>query len=556
MPTLQSQIRTSSDEYRDNRRQMLDLVAELRRLEESVRAHGDRAAEKFERRGQLPPRRRLAELLDPGSPFVELSTLAGLGMHDDDGDAEGKQGAMGGSSIAGIGTVSGVRCAILISDSAIKGGAISPMGLQKNLRLQQIALENRLPMLNLVESAGANLNYQSELFVPGGRVFANLARLSAAGIPVITIVHGSSTAGGAYLPGLSDVVIMVRQRAKVFLAGGPLVKAALGEDADEEELGGADMHATIAGTAELVAECDGHALELLRDVLAGLPWDRDPEAPGAGAAPLYDPDELCGVVPVDYRRPYDCREVVARLVDASEFLEFKPGYGMHTVCGRARLDGLEIGVLGNNGPIDPDGATKAAHFIQLCSQQGVPLVYLQNTTGYLVGTAAEQAGMVKHGSKMIQAVSNATVPQLTLQIGASFGAGNYGMCGRAYDPRFLFSWPNARIAVMGGEQAADVLAIVSRGKMLRQAKAAGIDPRDEAFAPQRQAAEQKIEAMRQGVISQIDRESTAFFSTAHLWDDGLIDPRDSRRVLSYCLRVCREGDARTTRPVSFGVARM
>ena len=555
MPSLQSQVRTASDEYRENRRQMLDLVAELRRLEGNVRAHGDRAAEKFARRGQLAPRRRLAELLDPGSPFVELSTLAGLGMHDDDGD----QNVIGGSSIAGLGTVSGVRCAILISDSAIKGGAISPMGLEKNLRLQQIALENRLPMLHLIESAGANLNYQSELFVKGGRIFANLARLSAKGLPVITVVHGSSTAGGAYLPGLSDVAIMVRGRAKVFLAGGPLVKAALGEDADEEKLGGADMHATVSGTAELVAEDDGHALELLRDVLAGLPWDRatrDPEAPGAGEAPLYDPDELCGVVPVDYRRPYDCREVVARLVDASEFLEFKPGYGLHTVCGRARLDGIEIGVLGNNGPIDPDGATKAAHFIQLCSQQGVPLLYLQNTTGYLVGTAAEQAGMVKHGSKMIQAVSNATVPQLTLQIGASFGAGNYGMCGRAYDPRFLFSWPNARIAVMGGEQAADVLAIVSRGKMLRQAKAAGIDPADEAFAPQRQAATQKIEVMRQGVIQQIDRESTAFFSTARLWDDGLIDPRDSRRVLAYCLRVCREGDSRRTRPVSFGVARM
>ena len=552
MPPLSSQIRTASDEYRQNRRQMLDLVSELRRLEGNVRAHGERAAEKFARRGQLPPRRRLAELLDPGSPFVELSTLAGLGMHDDDGD----QNVMGGSSIAGVGTVSGVRCAILISDSAIKGGAISPMGLEKNLRLQQIARENKLPLLNLVESAGANLNYQSEIFIDGGRIFANLARLSAEGIPVLTVVHGSSTAGGAYLPGLSDVVIMVRKRAKVFLAGGPLVKAALGEDADEEELGGADMHATATGTAELVAEDDGHALELLRDVLAGLPWDRETGASGSGAAPLYDPDELCGVVPVDYRRPYESREVIARLVDGSELLEFKPGYGIHTVCGRARLDGIEVGLVANNGPIDPDGATKTAHFIQVCSQQGVPLVYLQNTTGYLVGTAAERAGMVKHGSKMIQAVSNASVPQLTLQIGASFGAGNYGMCGRAYDPRFLFSWPNARIAVMGGEQAADVLAIVSRGKMVRQAQAAGIDPADEAFAPQRQAAEQKIEAMRQGVIGQIDRESTALFATARLWDDGLIDPRDSRHMLAYCLRICGEGDARRTRPVSFGVARM
>ncbi|MDA8016676.1 MAG: acyl-CoA carboxylase subunit beta [Thermoanaerobaculia bacterium] len=552
MPPIQSQVRTSSDGYLENRRQMLELVAELRRLEGNVRAHGERAAEKFARRGQLPPHRRLAELLDPGSPFVELSTLAGLGMHDDDGDA----GAMGGSSIAGIGSVSGVRCAILISDSAIKGGAISPMGLQKNLRLQQIALENKLPLLHLVESAGANLNYQSEIFVEGGRIFANLARLSARGIPVLTVVHGSSTAGGAYLPGLSDVVVMVRGRAKVFLAGGPLVKAALGEEADEEELGGAEMHATVTGTAELLADDDGHALELLREVVAGLPWDREMDPPGSGQAPLYDPDELCGVVPVDYRRPYDAREVIARLVDGSELLEYKAGYGIHTVCGRSRLDGLEVGIVANNGPIDPDGATKAAHFIQVCSQQGVPLVYLQNTTGYLVGTRAERAGMVKHGSKMIQAVSNATVPQLTLQIGASFGAGNYGMCGRAFDPRFLFSWPNARIAVMGGEQAADVLAMVQRGKMLRQAEAAGIDVASAEFAPGRDEAEQKIEALRRGVIEQIDRESTAFFASARLWDDGLIDPRDSRRLLAYCLRVCREGDARRTRPVSFGVARM
>ena len=538
MPILDSRLDPRSDVYLVNRRRMLDLLDAFRELEAKVRAHGERAAPKFAARGQLSPRERVERLLDRGAPFLELSTLAGLGLHDDDG----ADGASGGGSIVGVGTVSGRRVMVIANESAIKGGAISPMGLRKTLRAHQIALENRLPLVNLVESAGANLNYQSEIFVDGGRVFANLARLSARGIPVLSVVHGSSTAGGAYLPGLSDVVIAVRGRSKIFLAGGPLVKAALGEDAEEEELGGGEMHATVTGTAEYLAEDDAEAIRLAREVLAGWPSGRFAASPlPGGPPPRHDAEELLGLIPADAKTPYDAREIVARLVDGSEFLEFKAAYGPHTVCGHAAIEGMAVGILANNGPIDADGATKAAHFIQLCCQTETPLVYLQNTTGYMVGTRAEQRGMVKHGSKMIQAVANATVPQLTLLVGASYGAGNYGMCGRAFDPRFLFAWPNARIAVMGGEQAADVLAMVTLGKLRRAGQ-----PVDE----------KRVEGMRRAVIAQIEAESTALFATARLWDDGLIDPRHSRRVLALCLGLCRDGEGRALRPNSFGVARM
>jgi len=514
---------------------MMDLLEGVRRLEGKVRAYSARSDAKFLQRGQLPPRQRVARLLDAGSPFLELMTLAGLGQHDDDGGDQ----ASGGGSIVGVGVVSGVRCVISASDSGIKGGAIAPAGLKKSLRAQEIALENRLPLINLVESAGANLLYQSEVFIEGGRVFANLAWLSAAGIPVLTVVHGSSTAGGAYLPGLSDYVVVVRGQAKIFLAGPPLVKAALGEDADEESLGGGEMHATLTGSAEYAAQDDAEAIDILRDLLARLPWQI--AAPGrAFEPPLHDPDELAGAIPTSHQSPYDCREVIARLVDGSDFLELKPGYGSHTVCGHAAIEGHAIGLIGNNGPIDHQGAGKAAQFIQLCSQSGLPLVYLQNTTGYMVGQRAEQNAIVKHGAQMIQAVANAKVPQLTLQIGGSFGAGNYGMCGRAFGPRFIFSWPNARIAVMGSEQAADVMAIVGAAKLKRAKQE--VDPA-------------QLEAMRQGIIRQLDAESTALFGSARLWDDGIIDPRDSRKVLALCLAICREAEERKLRPNSFGVAR-
>ncbi len=538
MPIIESRLDPNSDSFRQNREQMLDLIAGVRALEDNVRAASDGKEAQFRKRGQLLPRERVALLLDRGAEWLELSTLAGFKMHDDDGGA----GIQGGGGICGIGTVSGIRCVVTASDSAVKGGTTAPMGLKKNLRVQQIARENKLPMVRLVESGGANLLYQAEIFVEGGRGFANQARMSAAGIPQITVVHGSSTAGGAYLPGLSDYVILVRGKAKVFLAGPPLLRAATGEIATDEELGGADMHATKSGLGEYLAEDDADGIRLAREVMAHIPWNQQLPVrdPVAWEEPRYPVEELAGVVPVDYRKPYDVREVIARLVDGSDFLDFKALYGVHTVCGHAAIQGRAVGLIGNNGPIDADGATKAAQFIQLCCQANVPIIYLQNTTGYMVGREAEQAGIIKHGSKMIQAVANATVPQITLHIGASFGAGNYGMCGRAYDPRFIFAWPNNRVAVMGGEQAAKVMSIVTEEKAKREGK-----PVDRAM----------LDKMEAGIVKRMDGESAALFATARLWDDGIIDPRDSRRVLTMCLSICREAEIRPLRPTTFGVGR-
>jgi geranyl-CoA carboxylase beta subunit len=514
---------------------MSALLSEVRSLEEKVRAlsNGKRAA--FEKRGQLLPRERIARMLDRGAPFLELSTLAGYKMHDDDGD----RNIMGGGSIVGIGMVSGKRCMVAASDSAIKGGTVSPMGLKKSLRAQEIARENKLPFVSMVESGGANLLYQSELFVEGGAAFANQARMSAAGIPQIAVVHGSSTAGGAYMPGLSDYVVMVRGKSKVFLAGPPLVKAAIGEEAGDEDLGGAVLHAQVTGLAEYLAENDAHAVALGRDIMDKLNWDVvGPRAPAE--PPLFDAEELMGVVPADDREPYDVREVIARVVDASDFLEFKELYSPETVCGHARIDGHTVGIIGNNGPIQPAGSTKVAQFVQLCDQSGTPLVFLQNTTGYMVGTAAERAGAIKHGSKMIQAVATARVPKFTVVLGGSFGAGNYGMCGRGFSPSFIFSWPSARTAVMGGAQAAKVMEIITLAKFEKM----GQKPDPEG-----------VKMMGMAITSQLDKESTALFGTARLWDDGIIDPRDTRRVLSLCLAVSGEARSRTLRNNTFGVAR-
>ncbi|KAB2918316.1 MAG: acyl-CoA carboxylase subunit beta [Hyphomicrobiaceae bacterium] len=539
MALIQSSIDPKSEGYQANRRDMLALVEEFRALEQRVRETSNAKLPMFQKRGQLTPRQRLAHLIDRGSPFLELSTLAGLNMHDDDG----ADNIMGGGLIAGIGYVSGVRSMITVSDSGIKGGTVAPMGLKKSLRVQEIALKCRLPLIGLVESGGANLNYQAEIFVDGGRTFANMARLSAAGIPHITVVHGSSTAGGAYHPGLSDYVVVVKKRSKIFLAGPPLLKAATGEIATDEELGGAEMHTMVSGVAEHLAEDDADALRIAREIMAALPWNErlPPLARKPSREPRYSPDELAGIVPVDYRRPYDVREVIARLVDDSDFLDFKPLYGAQTVCGQAVIEGEAVGIIGNNGPIDAEGSVKAAQFIQLCDQADTPLVFLQNTTGYMVGRDAERAGIVKHGSKMIQAVANARVPKLTLHIGASFGAGNYGMCGRAYDPAFIFAWPNNRIAVMGPEQAANVLAIVTEEKWRRDG---------------REVDHKRLDGMKAMVTAKMTHESTALFATARLWDDGLIDPRDSRRVLGMCLSICREAQVRPLKPNTFGVARM
>jgi geranyl-CoA carboxylase beta subunit len=537
MPVIQSTVDPHSGSYQTNRKGMLAAVDELRAVEAKIRATEAAKAERFRRRGQLLPRDRVNLLLDRGSPFLELQTLCGYLCHDDtDGSLAG------GNTICGIGYVAGTRCMVFASNSAIKGGTMTPWGVQKTLRIHEIVREQKLPLVSMIESGGANLLYQDEFFIQGGRTFANQARLSAQGIPQITVVHGSSTAGGAYMPGLSDYVVMVKGRAKVFLAGPPLLKTATGEIAEDEDLGGAEMHARVAGTSEYLAADDADGIRQAREIVAKLNWnDALPVTqPRDYEPPRYATDELCGAVPADNRKPYDCREVMARLVDASDFDEFKAELDMQTTCGHARVEGYAVGLIGNNGPITTRGANKAAQFIQLCCQADIPIVYLQNITGYMVGTDAEQGGIVKHGSKMIQAVANAHVPQITFVIGGSYGAGNYGMCGRGLSPDFIFAWPNSRTAVMGGEQAAGVMRIITEGKYA----ARGEDP-----------PAGMVEEMENKIIDDFEEKSHAFFGTARLFDDGLIDPRDTRRVLAMTLSVCREARRRTPVATSFGVAR-
>ncbi len=515
----------------------LERLAQLRALAERAAAASARSLPQFEKRGQLLPRQRVALLLDAGSAWLPLMDLAGY-LHD---TKDAAKSVPGGGVIAGIGFVSGVRCMVVASDSGIEAGAIQPMGLEKILRLQDIALQNRLPFVHLVESAGANLmRYRVEGFVHGGALFRNLARLSAAGIPVVTIQHGSGTAGGAYMPGLSDVVVMVQGRSRAFLAGPPLLKAATGEIATEEELGGAEMHTSVSGLGEYLAGDDREAIGMARAVLAQMDWARPPAARIA-ADPLLSADDLLGLMGGDLRQPVDMREVIARLTDGSELLEFKARYGAATVCAQGRIAGHAVGFISNNGPIDVAGANKATHFIQWMCQLGQPIVYLQNTTGYMVGKDSEQGGMIKHGSKMIQAVTCATVPQLTIQCGASFGAGNYGMCGRGYAPRFLFSWPGAKTAVMGGEQAARTMQMVTEGALARK----GIVP---------DAAE--MQAQYERIVSMFEQQADVAHTSGLLLDDGVIDPRDTRAVLAFCLDTIAEGAARTLRPMQFGVARM
>ncbi|HEY3658956.1 MAG TPA: acyl-CoA carboxylase subunit beta [Steroidobacteraceae bacterium] len=516
---------------------MLALIQRVRGYEQHSVDKSAQSRARFEKRSQLLPRERLSLLLDPGTPFLELSTLAGLGLDDSDLD----KSVPGGGVIAGIGTVAGIRCMINASDSGVDAGALQPMGLDKQLRIQELALENKLPYVQLVESAGANLMaYRVEEFVRGGNLFRNIARMSAAGLPVVTVTHGSSTAGGAYQTGLSDYIIMVRGRSRAFLAGPPLLKAATGEVATEEELGGAVMHTAISGLGDFLAEDDRDAIRIAREILGQIDWQREPAVPPRSfKPPRYDAEELLGIMPMDHKRPVDMKQVIARIADDSDFLESGENYGGATVCGHVRIEGWPIGIITNNGPIDPAGATKATHFIQTCCQARTPLLYLNNTTGFMVGRAFEEAGIIKHGSKMIQAVTNATVPQITIYCGASFGAGNYGMCGRGFHPRFCFSWPNAKTAVMGGEQAARTMAIVTEASMKRKGEV------DQA----------KLDDMQARIIDRFDRQMSVFVTSAHVLDDGVIDPRDTRAVLSTVLAVCREGDARTPQPMQFSVAR-
>ena len=541
MSQFQSSWNAQSPVAQERRNAMLARIAALRALEDRSAQASAKSKAVFDKRGQLLPRERVALLLDAGAPYLPLCSLAGY-MQD---HKDPEKSIPGGGMVAGIGLVSGTRCMVVASDSGIDAGAIGPMGLDKILRVQEIALQNKLPFIHLVESAGANLTrYRVEGFVHGGALFRNLARLSAAGIPVITVQHGSGTAGGAYMPGLSDVVVMVRKRSRAFLAGPPLLKAATGEIATEEDLGGADMHTTVSGLGEYLAEDDRHALGLAKEVVAGMKYANTAIKNRVNIStlkPALSGEDLLGLMSDDLRQPVDMREVLARLVDGSDFLEFKPLYGAATVCAQGAIDGHAVGFITNNGPIDVAGANKATHFIQRCCQLGQPIIYLQNTTGYMVGVESEQGGMIKHGSKMIQAVTCATVPQITIQCGASFGAGNYGMCGRGYLPRFLFSWPNAKTAVMGGEQAAKTMQIVAEAGLAR--KGLTIDPAES-------------QAQFDKIVTLFNSQADAFYTSGLLLDDGVIDPRDTRAVLSQCLAMCAEADAKQLRPMQFGVARM
>ncbi len=538
MPQIESTISLNSPAFAVNREHMLALLERVRQSEQRARDKSATSRERFEKRQQLLPRERLALLLDPGAPFLELCTLAGYGLDTPDP----QKTVPGGGVIAGIGYVSGVRCMVMASDSGIDAGALQPKGLDKLLRVQELTLENKLPYVQLVESAGANLmTYRVEDFVRGGSTFRNLARMSAAGLPVVTVTHGSSTAGGAYQTGLSDYIILVRGRSRAFLAGPPLLKAATGEVATEEELGGAVMHTSISGLGDYLAEDDRDGLRIARDILAKLDWDRDtPQPPVRNyKPPRYDAEELLGIMPDDHKRPVDMKQVIARIADDSDFLEFSENYGSATVCGHIQIEGWSVGVITNNGPIDPAGAAKATHFIQACCQSRTPILYLNNTTGYMVGKAYEEAGIIKHGSKMIQAVTNATVPQITIYCGASFGAGNYGMCGRGFHPRFCFSWPNAKTAVMGGEQAAGTMRIVTEAGMRRKGAV------DEA----------QLDEMSRRIVERFDSQMSVFTTSAMLLDDGVIDPRDTRAVLAQVLAVCREAQAREPQKMQFSVAR-
>ncbi|MEV3889625.1 carboxyl transferase domain-containing protein [Streptomyces griseoincarnatus] len=532
MTVLASALNPSDPDHRENRQAMLAKLAELdAEHAKALAGGGEKYVERHRKRGKLLARERIELLLDPDTPFLELSPLAGWGS----------DWTVGASMVTGIGVVEGVECVITANDPTVRGGASNPWSLKKALRANDIALANRLPLISLVESGGADLPSQKEIFIPGGAVFRDLTRLSAAGIPTIAVVFGNSTAGGAYVPGMSDHTIMVKERAKVFLGGPPLVKMATGEESDDESLGGADMHARVSGLADHFAVDEPDALRQARRVVARLNHRKAHPDPGPAEPPKYDPEELLGVVPGDLKTPFDPREVIARIVDASDFDAFKPLYGTSLVTGWASLHGYPVGILANaRGVLFSEESQKAAQFIQLANQRDIPLLFLHNTTGYMVGKEYEQGGIVKHGAMMINAVSNSRVPHLSVLMGASYGAGHYGMCGRAYDPRFLFAWPSAKSAVMGPQQLAGVLSIVAR----QSAAAKGRPYDDEADA-----------ALRAMVEQQIESESLPMFLSGRLYDDGVIDPRDTRTVLGLCLSAVHTAPYEGARG-GFGVFRM
>ena len=536
MPTLPTAVQDSSEAFIANRRHMAALVADLRaQLERVALGGGERARALHAERGKLLPRERIDALLDPGSPFLELSPLAAYGLYDNQAPAAG--------IITGIGRVSGREVVVVANDATVKGGTYFPLTVKKHLRAQEVAFENHLPCIYLVDSGGAFLPLQDEVFPDRdhfGRIFYNQARMSAANIPQIAVVMGSCTAGGAYVPAMCDEAIIVRNQGTIFLGGPPLVKAATGEEVDAETLGGGEVHSRISGVTDHLANNDAHALAIARELVASLnrvkPVHGEVTAP---VAPLYPAEELYGIVPQDTRYPYEVREVIARLVDGSALTEFKPLYGKTLVCGFARIHGYPVGILANNGILFSESALKGAHFIQLCNRRGVPLLFLQNITGFMVGRKYEHAGIAKDGAKMVNAVATATVPKLTVVMGGSFGAGNYAMCGRAYGGRFLWTWPNARISVMGGEQAASVLATVRRDGLA--ARGTEWSEADEA-------------RFRAEIHGQYETQGHPYYATARLWDDGVIDPADTRRVLGLALSTVRNAPPPGEGP--YGIFRM
>ena len=517
MAVLQSNISTRDPAFAQNRQALEEALTEIGAAVDLARAGGgQKSRDRHVGRGKLLPRDRVEELLNPGSPFLEMGAVAAHEMYEG--------AAPGASIITGIGRVSGQECVIVCNDATVKGGTYYPMTVKKHLRAQTIGQENNLPCIYLVDSGGANLPQQYEIFpdhLHFGHIFFNQARMSAMGIPQIACVMGSCTAGGAYVPAMSDEAIIVREQGTIFLAGPPLVKAAIGEVVSAEDLGGGDTHTRLSGVADHLAEDDRHALALVRQIVGGLNREKRVDVQlQSPESPVYDPEELLGVVPMDWRKPYDVREVIARVVDGSRFDEFKARYGTTAITGFAHIHGIPCGIIGNNGVLYSESSMKVAHFVELCSQRKIPLVFLQNITGYMVGRKYEAEGIAKHGAKMVHAVANAQVPKVTMMLGGSFGAGNYGMSGRAYEPRFLWSWPSSRISVMGGEQAASVLATVRRDAVER---GGGV------------FTDEEERALKDPIIAQFDHQSHPLYASARLWDDGIIDPRKTRDVIGLSL---------------------
>jgi 3-methylcrotonyl-CoA carboxylase beta subunit len=535
MSTIKSNINTRSEEFQANAGTMRAMVADLReKAAEAALGGGAAARDKHTARGKLLPRDRVNHLLDPGTPFLEVGQLAAMGMYDGD--------APSGGVITGIGRVKGLECMIVANDATVKGGSYFPMTVKKHLRAQEIAQANHLPCIYLVDSGGANLPTQDEVFPDRdhfGRIFYNQANMSAMGIPQIAVVMGSCTAGGAYVPAMSDEAIIVKNQGTIFLGGPPLVKAATGEVVTAEDLGGGDVHTRVSGVADHLAENDSHALYLARRIVGNLNRVKPVNMVlGGGEEPIYDPEEIYGIIPNDSRKPYDVREVLARVVDGSRFDEFKSRYGTTLVTGFAQLYGYPVGIVANNGILFGESAQKGAHFVELCAQRGIPLIFVQNITGFMVGRKYENGGIAKDGAKMVTAVATAQVPKLTMIIGGSFGAGNYGMCGRAYSPRFLWMWPNSRVSVMGGEQAASVLATVRRDGI--EAKGGTWSKEDE-------------EIFRAPIREQYEVQGHPYYATARMWDDGVIDPAQSRRTLGLSLSATLNAPIPQTR---FGLFRM